>query len=383
MKKSKDKRIALITFADPLMYPPILNTHSILTENGYNVDILGIKNNNFNFKDNYNEFNLVYIDVIKTGFRFLYSYIKFIIHIYKLASRKNYDWIFCYNHKAVLAVYFISKINNIKWLYHNHDLSIIKKFGFNKFLKWIESWAVKNANIISFPQKKRAEIFSKKNNIEKEICIVYNSPLLNWNIKKNISESINSIITNKKVILYQGELSYTRGLANILKSIPHLSEDIILILVGKSEIEPAFNNKFKELIDHLNISNRVFIFESLSYFDLSSITNLCDIGIGVLSTTQDDSNINIRHLFGASNKIFEYMACGLPIIVPYNDEYYKEIELQKLGLTVDPLSENSIAKAINKILDKSNYNIYSNNVSDKFLNEYNYNKQFQKILKLL
>ena len=68
------------------------------------------------------------------------------IKVIKAAISNNYKWIFAYNMTAVIPGYLAAKLGKAKFLYHNHDDTVVNgKFGFYPFLKKKEYHYAKKA----------------------------------------------------------------------------------------------------------------------------------------------------------------------------------------------------------------------------------------------
>jgi glycosyltransferase involved in cell wall biosynthesis len=281
----------------------------------------------------------------------------------------------------MLPVYLSSKIFGHKWIYHNHDISISpNKLGFNYFLKWFEKWSAPRADMISFPQEDRAIYFKKLAKLKNMPIIIFNSPRLNWlNINK-IHVDLEKY-PNHKIILYQGDLNWNRGLDKVISSMKYWEKNWILCLVGNTDLAPGFKKEANDLAKSMNSNCNLLIFDPLSYYTLPSITQYCHIGLAVMLGERDNENINIKYLGGASNKIAEYMASGLPIIAPFSNSYSKIFSEYDCGIMLKEIDGISIARAIESLLANKEHYIHKSNESYRgFKNKYNYDKQFNILM---
>jgi glycosyltransferase involved in cell wall biosynthesis len=82
------------------------------------------------------------------------------------------------------------------------------------------------------------------------------------------------------------------------------------------------------------------------------------------------------------NKLFEYMAAGLPVIAS-NFALWKEIvEKNQCGICVNPLNPQEIATAINWMLQNpAGANLMGKNGQNAVLEKYNWETESQKLIK--
>jgi glycosyltransferase involved in cell wall biosynthesis len=94
--------------------------------------------------------------------------------------------------------------------------------------------------------------------------------------------------------------------------------------------------------------------------------------------------INDKYIAGASNKLAEYMAVGLPILASNTEDNVTFYSKHKIGLLCQTNNENEIARALNKLLDDDNFtSAMSERNKENFLTEYNFDNQFNKLFQLI
>ena len=230
------ERVALVMLSDPNLYPPTLNGAKLLIEKGYEVDLIGLEYKKQPSINIDNRIKLKYIGYLKGGVYFRIIYIKLCLLMIVQALRGKYAFYICYNHKAMLPVYLGSLISGKKCIYHNHDISTRpQKYGFNYFLKWFEKWSINKMDLVVVPQKERADFFLKEIGLNNAPLIIYNCPLRNWSNNK-IHPDIIKYHKSHKIIIYQGDLNWKRGLKSIILSMEYWDEDWMFCLVGKNDL---------------------------------------------------------------------------------------------------------------------------------------------------
>jgi glycosyltransferase involved in cell wall biosynthesis len=147
-----------------------------------------------------------------------------------------------------------------------------------------------------------------------------------------------------------------------------------LVLVGIASSE--YKAELESLANTNETDNFLEMIDFTPYGRLPSITSTCHIGIAIF-TSKDIMNSTLGT---ASNKIYEYIACGLPIIY-YDTAYFREhLGKYEWAIPTD-LSPESLKKAIHHIA--TNFDELSQKAIESFENELNFEKYFSSIASFL
>lgn len=151
-----------------------------------------------------------------------------------------------------------------------------------------------------------------------------------------------------RVVLYQGGFAPGRGLDVCVSAIRHLPDDVHLILLGYG----ALRDDLVLLAQDFGVSSRVHVADAVSPEDLPSYTVTASVG---LIPYQPISKNNYLAL---PNKVFEYTAVGVPIVVSNLPEL-RRIALQEgCGQVYDPFDARSLVSALNAVLDENGLSRY-------------------------
>ncbi len=377
------KIIAFAIFSDPMIYPPTMNAAAILAENGFEIDIFGMHYNSGDLIAPATGVRINYLGELRKGLQFRIDFIKFCAKVSRAALSNRYEWIFSYNMTGVIPGFLAARLLGSNWLYHNHDMSPVSQvWGFYPFLKKAENWTSRRANLVVFPQKERADLFTETSRLVNAPLIVWNGPRKNWTQGDILEPEILEFRRRcGQVVIYQGGLNWMRGLRRVIQSMPHWDIPAGLLLVGGAGLQPSFTEDATSLARSLGVENRLLIKPIIPYHELPKFTKACDIGLGVMATAEDDPCLNIQHLAGASNKLVEYMACGLPVVVPATEAYRDFVEEKGIGVLADNRSPQTLAAGLNKLL--SNLSLQkeiSARAKKVFESTLNYDVQFQPVL---
>ena len=386
MNITERKNIALVIYADPFHFPPTINAANILAEQGFNVYLIGYDNS-----DNWSQ----HLDPkvipkslgpVKTGFLSLVQYIRSIIFLRKFLKANNIEWVIGYDAKSVLPVYLAAWKRKTKWIYHQHDFWELPVGWWQKFLWSSERKLAKHADFVSFPQLQRAEYFQQVAGLPTLPIIIFNGPRKQWLDEGCCEDEILSGLRKKFkfLLIYQGGWSTHFKLERLFDAIKVAPDDIGLVMLGE-EREQGLRNHYVEYLESHGIRERVYLAEKyIPYEKLTGFTKFCDAAIGKLTGDDDQAPFNDRYLIGAANKITEYIACGLPVILQESAPNKLFLKKYPVGILVETTDRIKFATALTELL-RDNNKIESIKFANKklFLEELNFDHQFQPVLEII
>lgn len=188
-------------------------------------------------------------------------------------------------------------------------------------------------------------------------------------------------LTKKEIVLgYAGVITFERGiktLLNVSRAIAkkYADKKIILLLFGRF----TYKNEKLEFKELIKSNNQIEIrFEDWKDYDkMSSVISKMDICF----------DLRIRNFIYSNSlpiKIFEYMACGRPLIYSDIKPIRDEIDFVKCGFLVDPQNENEIVNAVSNYFDNQTLaNDHSNNARRIIEDGKNWESESVKLLDLV
>ena len=140
-------------------------------------------------------------------------------------------------------------------------------------------------------------------------------------------------------MLFQGWISLTRGIGDLIKSMAFVNKNVILVLIGYMSDE----TKIQKLI--YPVKDRIYILPKVPFEELHEYTNSADAGIIPYQVN------DLNHALCSPNKLFEFINVGLPIIGNKTAYLEQVIDGEKFGVTETLDTPKSFATAINKMFD--------------------------------
>lgn len=139
----------------------------------------------------------------------------------------------------------------------------------------------------------------------------------------------------ERMAVYIGALSDNRGLREMIRAVKLAAEEIPLRLVIAGWVNPGVKVEFEResesgLVEHKGL---------LKHSEVAELLSRAKVGLVLFHP--DENYVNAQ-----PNKMFEYMAAGLPVVASDFPLWRKMIRSAECGLLADPLNPAAIAEAL-------------------------------------
>jgi len=204
----------------------------------------------------------------------------------------------------------------------------------------------------------------------KRAISVKNFPIVsNFSIKGENENSEKELFS----LIYIGGLERIRGLTQMIKALELFNSDTQLKLTLCGDFYPLdYEHKLRSLKGFKKV-------EYLGWVKADKIPNLLEKhDAGIVCFLPEPNHINAM-----PNKIFEYMAAGLPVIASNFPLWKGIVEGHGCGICVDPLNPRDIAEAIMHLMrHPESRKEMGRNGRETVLHKYNWEKEGKKLLDL-
>ncbi|SMP13999.1 Glycosyltransferase involved in cell wall bisynthesis [Desulfurobacterium pacificum] len=173
----------------------------------------------------------------------------------------------------------------------------------------------------------------------------------------------------KAEICYIGGIAKIRGIVELIKSLENV--DTLLHLAGSFE-----SKSVEEEVRKLSAWRKVRYYGFVDRTKVQEI--LKSVMVGMVTFLPCPNHVNSQ-----PNKLFEYMAAGLPVVAS-NFPLWKEIvEENRCGICVNPLNPKEIAEAIKYLLTHpEEAKVMGENGRKAVLEKYNWSLEERKLIKV-
>jgi glycosyltransferase involved in cell wall biosynthesis len=146
----------------------------------------------------------------------------------------------------------------------------------------------------------------------------------------------------ERVALYVGALTTGRGLELSIMALDQL-EDVRLRLVGPAR--PAYLKQLVELADHEGVSDRVEFAGAVSPSELIAAIREASVGLALIQP------VCLSYRMSLPNKVFEYVAAGLPVLGSDLPAISALVNEHRIGLLARPGEVDDVAAKLEAMLE--------------------------------
>lgn len=243
-----------------------------------------------------------------------------------------------------------SRFARVPLVYDAHEISTGRE-GYQSYrglIAWLEKRIMRRAAGTITTTDARAKFFARAYGIERPL-VLQNRPRHLQPIRSNRLHEELQLPQTWPVVIYQGGLQPGRGLARLVEvaaSVP----DAYFVFVGGG----GLTTELKSLTQQLELTERVRFIDTVPLAELPSFTASADIGV------QPIENTCLNHYTTDSNKLFEYVQAGLPVVASDLPEIRRVVRKHDLGLLVPPGDSTALAAALRELVaDKSKRQYYA------------------------
>jgi glycosyltransferase involved in cell wall biosynthesis len=183
-----------------------------------------------------------------------------------------------------------------------------------------------------------AELGGKRPNVVRNIPDLHIRPTQNYiPLKQQLG-----LPESTFVLLWQGGSGPTRLIEPIIEALAHAPECVLVIRGPSLDL---FGPEYQALARRIGADKRLLLIPPVPSRDVVAAAHGADAGIWTLPA------LCRNFTYALPNKIFEYIASGLPVLAAHYPEAKRLLADHDIGLTFDPYDPRSIAAVINQLIE--------------------------------
>jgi glycosyltransferase involved in cell wall biosynthesis len=340
-------KICMLVTSNIVRDPRVLKEARLAFDKGNQVTVIGRKDSNIVQNNLYN-FKMIFInaDYAKDKNK--------IIHLMKIIYLRTEMIIKCLSEKPDIihandldtmpSAYIASKLLKCKLVYDSHEIyteniGLQNKKILKIILKKVEKFLIQRSD----------NVISVSNAASQELSIMYNilPPIVITNCPFSFKIPKMRNLDENFEVLYHGLMLPDRGYEEFVESAQFINDEICLVLRGYGSIL----HNLKNISKNKKITNKVRFDEPVTVEELIPLAAKSQVGV-VLTKP-----VNNNFKYTVSNKIFEYINAGIPVIMSDVPEHRYLNNKYNFGIILDEVTPINIAEAIMRL--RNNHVLYT------------------------
>jgi len=376
-KKLAMPRVLYIQYTNPAVYPPLEHSSRILAQDGWDVLFLGTAAEGtadaLRFPS-HPKITVQQMPLCLGGWRQKLHYIQFCCWVLAWTFRWQPQWVYASDLLSCPIALLLSVLG-VRLIYHEHDSPTTAHDSFFiRLCLLLRKWLVRRAKMCILPNQERVQCFASDLSNSNKVFCVWNCPA-----QEEVSPPRPPSNGNDLWVLYHGSIVPPRIPPTVLSALATLPKMVKLRVIGYETLgHRDYVHQLQETACQLGISERVELLTALPRKELLEWCKACDIGLAFMPN--DSNDINLKHMIGASNKAFDYLACGLALVASNLPDWQEMYVEPGYGLACNPDDPASIAAALRWYLEHpTEMREMGNRGRQRILTEWNYETQFKPV----
>ncbi|MBC3482390.1 glycosyltransferase family 4 protein [Pseudomonas sp. P1B16] len=239
------------------------------------------------------------------------------------------------------TAWLAAKLSRARLVYDAHEISTSREGykSLRKVVGFVEKQLMPSANGTITTTDARAKYFARAYGVERPLVLQNRPRLIESPPSNRIREEL-GLVEPWPIVLYQGGLQQGRGLEKLVRTAQHVP-DCYFVLIGGGRLTQPLT----QLAQELNLQHKVHFIPTVALAELPSYTASADVGV------QPIENTCLNHYTTDSNKLFEYVIAGLPVIATDFPEIRRIVRSNDIGLLVPANNEQALSRTIIQLLE--------------------------------
>jgi len=141
------------------------------------------------------------------------------------------------------------------------------------------------------------------------------------------------------IILHLGQMRRGRGCETLVRAMQLVDRGCLVFLGYGPE-----KDSLRRLSESLSLDSRIRFLDPVPADDVLEVASGAHVGVTMLEDTC------LNHRYALPNKLFDYLAAGVPVLAAHLPELRSVIQGYNVGRTVDPSDAGAVADALNNMI---------------------------------
>lgn len=276
------------------------------------------------------------------GWRQKLFYLRYTISAVKSALMERPDWVYVSDSMATPAGWLLKTLG-FRVIYHEHD-SPGTEAGtmLIRIVAWFRRSMARKADLNILPQEERIQLFRDDTGTRRPIHCVWNCPI--------VADVARVPRAARKPnfplgVYFHGSLNLDRVPLTLIEGAKLSGVPVRFRVVGYETVGSVGTcERLREVAREAGTKVTLELPGAFSRHELAAQMDSMHVGWMAYRCSSED--INLTHLVGASNKAFDYLAAGMPLLVRATPDWRKIFVVPGFARECDTNDPDSIAAAL-------------------------------------
>jgi glycosyltransferase involved in cell wall biosynthesis len=339
-----------VQYTNPAAYPPIEHSAAILESAGCDVLLVGtgVADEPLAFRQS-DRVRVRLMPFEPGGWRQKVHYAQFASWVAATAREFKPDWVYVSDPLACPAALALVSLVDARLIYHEHDSPAVDATPHSTFMRVVlraREAVASRADVCVLPNEERAELFRERTGRRHGVLTVWNCPM-----RAEVAAGRGDASETTLKVLYHGSIVPARLPQTVVDALAALPAGVTLLVAGyETAGHPGHVESLRARARALGVDGRMTFAGTIpTRAGLMRQCGTCDVGLALLPAATTD--VNERAMVGASNKAFDYLACGLALLVGDLPGWRETFADAGFGRACDPAAPASIAAELRWLLE--------------------------------
>ena len=384
MASNTNTRVIFVQYMNPGAYPPLVHAAHILGEAGSNVLFLGVSQPATRdlVVGSHPRIRVRLMAASPKGLLLKVHYAFWLLWTTITSLLWRADIVYASDPLGAPAGLLAALLGK-RVIYHEHDAPPAQGVGLTSLMRLVlaaRRQLAKRASLCVFPGQKRLALFRSAARPSAPLISVMNCPRRNEVVARRSSKRFES---STIALHYHGSLAPDRLPLTIVSALQLLPAEVVLQVIGYNAV--GFENYSDEIVEFatkLGVAERVFVLGPVSSRD-RMLMLAAEARIGLLLMQGSRFDPNFETMTGASNKLFEYYAAGLAVLVSEASGLRDAVLNTRTGLACDEKDVHALVRSIHSLSDLPQSRLVGERGQQLILGDWNYETQFGPVEKFI
>lgn len=380
--------VIFVQYSNPIGYPPVQHSSGILAERGWLVYRIGVRISDVLRSDasSHPRISTLLVTVRTTTIGRRLSYFRFVVYALVRICLTPRAWVYACDALAAPVGLLASYLPGVRVVYHEHDApSTADASALMAHVIRLRNRLLARATAVITPNVQRGLALSAL--APKPI-----EPLCVWNCPRSHEAAVEPpppVADGTFRVIYQGSIVPARVPMALIDALHHLPAHVHLRLVGyETAGSLGYVASLVRRAETLGVRARLDVSmaeptrQPPSRAELLEAIRASHVGLSLFPL--EGLDMNERHMTGASNKAFEYLAQGIPLLVSDLPDWREVFVSRGLARACDPEQPVSLAEAISWFVSHDAERRAMGEQGQRLIRDrWNYEQQFAPVVEVM